>query len=244
MNDKVYIHEFIDIIGANRARYMHHMTANWCPVAPRTQPAVLRGVGHGRLDRPLARGREPVGARRWDGPGGQLQPRACATTRCRIRRWPSGVARAADLRRGGVDRIVVPEPWTDPSRAHGPEGERRGVRPRAVPGPAGSLPGRARAPRLHGPPGGRRAGRDLCGRRRGGHGQRGRVPGHLGAAQLGPPGPATSRRGPGRGAASVGRVVGRGRSGTAAPCWWMHRWLRCASGRQPLASDRRPLDEL
>ena len=33
MNDKVYIHELIDIIGHNRARYMHHMTANWCPVA-------------------------------------------------------------------------------------------------------------------------------------------------------------------------------------------------------------------
>ena len=32
MNDKIYIHELIDIIGANRARYMHHMTANWCPV--------------------------------------------------------------------------------------------------------------------------------------------------------------------------------------------------------------------
>ena len=33
MNSKVYIHELIDIIGANRARYMHHMTANWCPTA-------------------------------------------------------------------------------------------------------------------------------------------------------------------------------------------------------------------
>ncbi len=32
-NEKVYIHEFIDIIGHNRARYLHHMTANWCPVA-------------------------------------------------------------------------------------------------------------------------------------------------------------------------------------------------------------------
>ena len=29
VNDKVYIHEFIDIIGHNRANYMHHMTANW-----------------------------------------------------------------------------------------------------------------------------------------------------------------------------------------------------------------------
>ena len=32
-NDKVYIHELINIIGTGRARYMHHMTANWCPTA-------------------------------------------------------------------------------------------------------------------------------------------------------------------------------------------------------------------
>ena len=32
MNEKIYIHELIDVIGHNRARYMHHMTANWCPV--------------------------------------------------------------------------------------------------------------------------------------------------------------------------------------------------------------------
>ena len=31
-NEKIYIHELIDVIGHNRARYMHHMTANWCPV--------------------------------------------------------------------------------------------------------------------------------------------------------------------------------------------------------------------
>ena len=43
-NDKVYIHEFIDVIGHNRARYMHHMTANWCPVArqERNQLAPIR----------------------------------------------------------------------------------------------------------------------------------------------------------------------------------------------------------
>ena len=46
MNDKVYIHEFIDIIGHNRARYMHHMTANWCPVAREERnQLLLRRVG-------------------------------------------------------------------------------------------------------------------------------------------------------------------------------------------------------
>ena len=33
MNDKVYIHEFIDIRGHHRADYMHHMLANWSPLA-------------------------------------------------------------------------------------------------------------------------------------------------------------------------------------------------------------------
>jgi hypothetical protein len=27
----VYIHEFVDVIGTERARYQHHMTANWVP---------------------------------------------------------------------------------------------------------------------------------------------------------------------------------------------------------------------
>ena len=31
-NDKIYIHELIEIIGHNRPKYMHHMTAVWAPV--------------------------------------------------------------------------------------------------------------------------------------------------------------------------------------------------------------------
>jgi len=31
-NEKIYIHELIEIIGANRAKSMHHMTAVWAPV--------------------------------------------------------------------------------------------------------------------------------------------------------------------------------------------------------------------
>jgi len=30
---RVYIHEFVDVLGTERARYQHHMTANWCPEA-------------------------------------------------------------------------------------------------------------------------------------------------------------------------------------------------------------------
>ena len=29
----VYIHELVDVVGTERARYQHHMTANWCPEA-------------------------------------------------------------------------------------------------------------------------------------------------------------------------------------------------------------------
>ena len=44
MNDKVYIHEFIDILGHNRAKYMHHMTANWSPLAQETRGQKCFGV--------------------------------------------------------------------------------------------------------------------------------------------------------------------------------------------------------
>ncbi len=30
---RVYIHELVDVLGTERARYQHHMTANWCPEA-------------------------------------------------------------------------------------------------------------------------------------------------------------------------------------------------------------------
>src|SRR5436190_1420877 len=44
VNSKVYIHEFIDIIGQNRARYMHHMTANWGPIGRQERNMLCFGV--------------------------------------------------------------------------------------------------------------------------------------------------------------------------------------------------------
>ena len=44
MNDKIYIHELIDIRGHNRASYMHHMTANWSPLAQETRHQKCFGV--------------------------------------------------------------------------------------------------------------------------------------------------------------------------------------------------------
>ena len=30
---RLYLHELVDVVGTQRARYQHHMTANWCPEA-------------------------------------------------------------------------------------------------------------------------------------------------------------------------------------------------------------------
>jgi hypothetical protein len=112
VNDKVYIHEFIDIIGHNRARYMHHMTANWCPIAREERNQLCYGVW-GTVG---STGRWPEVVNMWELDGwdglvnnfehelghASLQDPSLAEW------W----AVAASLRRGGVDRIVVPEPWT------------------------------------------------------------------------------------------------------------------------------------
>ncbi|HEX8803185.1 MAG TPA: hypothetical protein VF743_03295, partial [Acidimicrobiales bacterium] len=44
VSGKVYIHELIDVIGHNRARYVQHMTANWCPVARAERDQLCLGV--------------------------------------------------------------------------------------------------------------------------------------------------------------------------------------------------------
>ena len=52
VNEKVYIHEFIDIIGQNRAKYMHHMLANWSPIGQKERHQLCFGVfGDGGLRR-------------------------------------------------------------------------------------------------------------------------------------------------------------------------------------------------
>lgn len=111
-NDKVYIHELIDIRGHNRAKYMHHMTANWVPVGLRERNMRCYGVW-GTVG---STGRWPQTVNMWELDGWDglaanfehelshagLQDPALAEW------W----AQAAEFRRGGVDRIVVPEPWT------------------------------------------------------------------------------------------------------------------------------------
>ena len=111
-NEKVYIHEYIDIIGHNRANYMHHMTANWSPTAQRVRNQRCYGVW-GTVGT-TRRWPEVVNLWEEDGFAGlsssfrhefnhpTLQDPALAEW------W----ARAAGFRRSGTDRVLVPAPWT------------------------------------------------------------------------------------------------------------------------------------
>ncbi|MET0882900.1 MAG: NIPSNAP family containing protein [Acidimicrobiales bacterium] len=113
-NDKVYIHEFIDVIGHNRANYMHHMTANWSPIAQAERHQLCYGVwGTVGTTR-----RWPEVVNLWEEDGfdglassfrhefnhpGLQDPSLAAW-------W----AKASQFRRSGVDRVLVPAEWTDP----------------------------------------------------------------------------------------------------------------------------------
>jgi hypothetical protein len=112
VNDKVYIHEFVDIIGHNRAKYMHHMTANWVPTAIAERNMQCFGV----WATVGSTGRWPEVVNMWelDGWDGlavnfghELQGTGLQDPA--LVEWWSV---AAQLRRGGLDRIVVPMPWS------------------------------------------------------------------------------------------------------------------------------------
>lgn len=112
MNTKVYIHEFIDIIGANRANYMHHMTANWCPMAREERDQLCFGVWGvvGSTDH------WPRVVNMWEEDGfdglaaslgHELQRPSLQDPKLEV--WWN---EAAKFRSGGFDRILLPAPWT------------------------------------------------------------------------------------------------------------------------------------
>jgi hypothetical protein len=112
MNNKVYIHEFIDIIGQNRASYMHHMTANFSPMAQEERNQLCYGVWG--IVGSTSRWPEVVNMWEEDGIDGlassfrhefghpTLQDPKLATW------WK----KAAEFRSGGRDRLLAPAPWT------------------------------------------------------------------------------------------------------------------------------------
>jgi len=114
VNDKIYIHEFIDILGPNRAKYMHHMTANWVPVALRERNQRCYGVW-GTVG---STGRWPEVVNMWelDGWDGLVKNfehefAGSAMQDPSLAEW---WAQAAKFRRGGIDRILIPAEWTRP----------------------------------------------------------------------------------------------------------------------------------
>lgn len=111
MNSKVYIHEFVDIIGHNRSRYMHHITANWSPIAQDERGQQCFGVW-GVVG---STGRWPQVVNIWEEDGWDGLGRSFAhelghaeLQDPKLARWWSA---AAGMRSGGLDRILVPAPW-------------------------------------------------------------------------------------------------------------------------------------
>jgi hypothetical protein len=111
VNDKIYIHEFINIIGHNRARYVHHMAANWSPIAQEERNQLCYGIW-GVLG---TTGRWPEVVNIWeeDGFDGLAASLGHETGRPqfqdeKLERW---WAEAAGYRSGGTDRILRPAPW-------------------------------------------------------------------------------------------------------------------------------------
>ncbi|MEB4209789.1 hypothetical protein [Mycobacterium sp. 94-17] len=111
-NSKVYIHEFIDIIGHNRARYMHHMTANWSPMAQAERNQLCYGVwgvvGTTRRWPQVVNMWEEDG---FDGLASSFRHEFSHPTLQdpKLAKWWS---EAASYRSSGEDRILLPAPWT------------------------------------------------------------------------------------------------------------------------------------
>ena len=115
MNEKVYIHEFIDIRGTGRARYMQHMTANWSPIAQEERNQKCFGV-FGTVG---STGRWPEVVNIWEEEGwtGLARNFAFETSHPgmqdpSLQEW---WRTAAEFRSGGFDRILVPAAWSPTS---------------------------------------------------------------------------------------------------------------------------------
>ncbi len=112
VNDRVYIHEFIDIRGHHRADYVQHMAANWSPQAQETRNQKLFGIwsvlgSTGRWPQVVNLWEEQGFAGLADSFAGEAVG-AGAQDPVLERWW----AKAAEFRTGGFDRLVTPAPWS------------------------------------------------------------------------------------------------------------------------------------
>jgi hypothetical protein len=149
VNDCVYIHEFIDVRGHHRADYMHHMLANWSPTAQEERAQRCFGVW-AVLG---STGAWPQTVNMWEHDGWDGLASSFATEAVgkgaqdpTLEKW---WAKAAEFRRGGLDRILVPAPWTETITELCGRGVRGAVYAHEMvkvrPGSAGELLERARA---------------------------------------------------------------------------------------------------
>jgi hypothetical protein len=111
-NDRVYIHEYVNIIGPSRAHYMHHIAANWAVIAREERQQLCVGVWAtvGITSRwpEVVNLWEDTG---WDGIAASLEHEYSAPT-LQDPSLAAWWAKAAEFRSGGVDRILVPAPWS------------------------------------------------------------------------------------------------------------------------------------
>jgi hypothetical protein len=115
VNSKVYIHEFIDIVGHHRARYMQHITANWGPIGREERNMLCFGVW-GTVG---STGRWPEVVNMWELDGWDALAANFSHELSSASLQDESLAQwwavAAEMRRGGVDRILVPERWSPTS---------------------------------------------------------------------------------------------------------------------------------
>lgn len=111
MNEKVYIHEYIDIISKNRAKYMYHMTANYSPIAQEERGQLCFGIwgvvgSTARWPRVINIWEENG----FDGMAASFSHEFSHATLQdpKLAKW---WAQATGYRSGGYDRLLVPAPW-------------------------------------------------------------------------------------------------------------------------------------
>ncbi len=113
VNDRIYLHEFIDIIGQGRAAYNHHMTANYGHLARTERRLYCVGVFStvGSTERWPQSTNLWEYRDGWDGVANHLSfefGNAKHQDANLITWW----AEAAALRSGGLDRLLIPSHYT------------------------------------------------------------------------------------------------------------------------------------